>query len=81
MKLTMTVATGKQALEKPDTLERFHLVPYSSTAMPSVPLPPKESNLFKRILKCYEQKQYKNGLKFCKMILSNPKFAEHGTRP
>ncbi|XP_063160633.1 N-alpha-acetyltransferase 16, NatA auxiliary subunit [Candoia aspera] len=46
--------------------------------MPSAPLPPKESNLFKRILKCYEQKQYKNGLKFCKMILSNPKFAEHG---
>ncbi|XP_036310666.1 N-alpha-acetyltransferase 16, NatA auxiliary subunit isoform X4 [Pipistrellus kuhlii] len=46
--------------------------------MPSVPLPPKESNLFKRVLKCYEQKQYKNGLKFCKMILSNPKFAEHG---
>ncbi|XP_064126139.1 N-alpha-acetyltransferase 16, NatA auxiliary subunit isoform X4 [Loxodonta africana] len=30
------------------------------------------------IMKCYEQKQYKNGLKFCKMILSNPKFAEHG---
>ncbi|XP_039733126.1 N-alpha-acetyltransferase 16, NatA auxiliary subunit isoform X3 [Pteropus medius] len=46
--------------------------------MPTVQLPPKESNLFKRILKCYEQKQYKNGLKFCKMILSNPKFAEHG---
>ncbi|XP_042833288.1 N-alpha-acetyltransferase 16, NatA auxiliary subunit isoform X5 [Panthera tigris] len=46
--------------------------------MPNVQLPPKESNLFKRILKCYEQKQYKNGLKFCKMILSNPKFAEHG---
>ncbi|XP_040847277.1 N-alpha-acetyltransferase 16, NatA auxiliary subunit isoform X2 [Ochotona curzoniae] len=46
--------------------------------MPNVHLPPKESNLFKRILKCYEQKQYKNGLKFCKMILSNPKFAEHG---
>ncbi|XP_068924750.1 N-alpha-acetyltransferase 16, NatA auxiliary subunit isoform X5 [Petaurus breviceps papuanus] len=46
--------------------------------MPSVQLPSKESNLFKRILKCYEQKQYKNGLKFCKMILSNPKFAEHG---
>ncbi|XP_069496629.1 N-alpha-acetyltransferase 16, NatA auxiliary subunit isoform X6 [Ambystoma mexicanum] len=46
--------------------------------MPSVPLPPKESNLFKRILKCYEQKQYKNGLKFCKMILSNPRFSEHG---
>ncbi|XP_045695162.1 N-alpha-acetyltransferase 16, NatA auxiliary subunit isoform X3 [Phyllostomus hastatus] len=46
--------------------------------MPNVQLPPKESNLFKRLLKCYEQKQYKNGLKFCKMILSNPKFAEHG---
>ncbi|ESO01348.1 hypothetical protein HELRODRAFT_112750 [Helobdella robusta] len=41
-------------------------------------LPPKENALFKRILKCYEQKQYKNGLKFAKQILSNPKFSEHG---
>ncbi|XP_075234659.1 N-alpha-acetyltransferase 15/16 [Lycorma delicatula] len=47
--------------------------------MPSSnPLPPKENSLFKRILKCYEQKQYKNGLKFAKQILSNPKYAEHG---
>lgn len=45
---------------------------------PSQPLPPKENTLFKRILKCYEQKQYKNGLKFAKQILTNPKFAEHG---
>ncbi|XP_002131267.2 N-alpha-acetyltransferase 15, NatA auxiliary subunit-like [Ciona intestinalis] len=44
----------------------------------SQPLPPKEKTLFNRILKCYEQKQYKNGLKFAKQILSNPKFAEHG---
>lgn len=44
----------------------------------SQPLPPKENALFKRILKSYEQKQYKNGLKFAKQILSNPKFAEHG---
>ena len=28
--------------------------------------------------KYYEQKQYKNGLKACKYILSQPKFAEHG---
>jgi len=42
------------------------------------PLPPRENNWFKRILKCYEQKQYKNGLKFAKQILSNPKFQEHG---
>lgn len=28
--------------------------------------------------KCYEHKQYKNGLKFAKQILSNPKFTEHG---
>ena len=28
--------------------------------------------------KCYEQKQYKNGLKFAKQILGNPKFSEHG---
>ncbi|KAF4525644.1 hypothetical protein B566_EDAN001244 [Ephemera danica] len=47
--------------------------------MPSSnPLPPKENALFKRILKCYEQKQYKNGLKFAKQILSNPKYTEHG---
>ena len=47
--------------------------------MPStITLPPKENALFKRILKCYEQKQYKNGLKFAKQILSNPKYAEHG---
>ncbi|CAH1394311.1 unnamed protein product [Nezara viridula] len=47
--------------------------------MPSSnPLPPKENSLFKRILKCYEHKQYKNGLKFAKQILSNPKFSEHG---
>jgi len=45
---------------------------------PSQPLPPKENALFKRILKCYEQKQYKNGLKFAKQILGNPKFSEHG---
>nr|CAD7605074.1 unnamed protein product [Timema genevievae] len=47
--------------------------------MPSSnPLPPKENALFKRILKCYEQKQYKNGLKFAKQILTNPKYSEHG---
>lgn len=47
--------------------------------MPSTnPLPPKENALFKRILKLYERKQYKNGLKFAKQILSNPKFTEHG---
>uniref|UniRef100_A0A8C1U6L3 N(alpha)-acetyltransferase 15, NatA auxiliary subunit a n=1 Tax=Cyprinus carpio TaxID=7962 RepID=A0A8C1U6L3_CYPCA len=33
---------------------------------------------FEGNLKCYEHKQYRNGLKFCKQILSNPKFAEHG---
>ncbi|XP_060532517.1 N-alpha-acetyltransferase 15, NatA auxiliary subunit [Cylas formicarius] len=47
--------------------------------MPSSnPLPPKENALFKRILKSYEHKQYKNGLKFAKQILSNPKYQEHG---
>lgn len=39
-------------------------------------LPPKEHALFKKILKCYEQKQYKNGLKFAKSILTN--FPNHG---
>ena len=30
------------------------------------------------IQRCYESKQYKNGLKFSRQILSNPKFSEHG---
>ncbi|CAG2113934.1 unnamed protein product [Medioppia subpectinata] len=45
---------------------------------PSQPLPPKENALFKKILKCYEHKQYKNGLKFAKQILTNAKHTEHG---
>lgn len=28
--------------------------------------------------KCYEMKQYKNGLKLAKQILTNPKYTEHG---
>ncbi|KAL7744606.1 hypothetical protein ACLKA6_017117 [Drosophila palustris] len=47
--------------------------------MPSSdPLPQKEAALFRKLLKCYEMKQYKNGLKLAKQILSNPKYAEHG---
>ncbi|EDV46699.1 N-alpha-acetyltransferase 16, NatA auxiliary subunit [Drosophila erecta] len=47
--------------------------------MPSSdPLPPKEGALFRKLLKCYELKQYKNGLKLSKQILSNPKYTEHG---
>ncbi|XP_037937222.1 N-alpha-acetyltransferase 16, NatA auxiliary subunit [Teleopsis dalmanni] len=47
--------------------------------MPSSdPLPPKESALFRKLLKCYEMKQYKNCLKLAKQILSNPKYTEHG---
>ncbi|KAH7731728.1 N-alpha-acetyltransferase 15NatA auxiliary subunit isoform 2 [Aphelenchoides avenae] len=42
------------------------------------PLPPKELALFKKLLKCYEQKQYKVGLRCAKQILTNPTFAEHG---
>ncbi|XP_022648496.1 N-alpha-acetyltransferase 15, NatA auxiliary subunit-like [Varroa jacobsoni] len=45
---------------------------------PNQPLPQKEHAVFKKILRSYEHKQYKNGLKLAKVILSNPKFAEHG---
>jgi len=41
-------------------------------------LPTKESAAFKRLVKCYEEKQFKNGLRFAKQILGNPKTAEHG---
>nr|CAD2177073.1 unnamed protein product [Meloidogyne enterolobii] len=41
-------------------------------------LPSKELALFRKILKCYEQKQYKVGLRCAKQILSNPNFCEHG---
>ncbi|CAA0837230.1 tetratricopeptide repeat (TPR)-containing protein [Striga hermonthica] len=41
-----------------------------------VPLPPKEANLFKLIVKSYETKQYKKGLKAADAILK--KFPDHG---
>lgn len=45
--------------------------------MPSSnPLPPQEANLFKKILKCYEMKQYKKSLQLVKEILK--KFPDHG---
>ncbi|KRY31023.1 N-alpha-acetyltransferase 16, NatA auxiliary subunit, partial [Trichinella spiralis] len=56
----------------------YFVVLNMSPPMSSQPLPPKEHALFKRIVKCYEQKQFRNGLKFAKQILSNPNFAEHG---
>ncbi|XP_071025389.1 phosphatidylinositol 4-kinase type 2-beta-like [Oncorhynchus clarkii lewisi] len=31
-----------------------------------------------KVSRRYEHKQHRNGLKFCKQILSNPKFTEHG---
>uniref|UniRef100_A0A674CFM9 N-alpha-acetyltransferase 15, NatA auxiliary subunit a n=1 Tax=Salmo trutta TaxID=8032 RepID=A0A674CFM9_SALTR len=37
-----------------------------------------DDNTSPLLQRCYEHKQYRNGLKFCKQILSNPKFAEHG---
>uniref|UniRef100_A0A3Q3BN52 N-alpha-acetyltransferase 15, NatA auxiliary subunit n=1 Tax=Kryptolebias marmoratus TaxID=37003 RepID=A0A3Q3BN52_KRYMA len=47
--------------------------------LPSVLLPRCDFlSLFPFFQRCYEHKQYRNGLKFCKQILSNPKFAEHG---
>lgn len=42
------------------------------------PLPPKQAGIFKKILKCYDHKQYKMGLKLAKQILSNPETANHG---
>ncbi|XP_028230962.1 N-terminal acetyltransferase A complex auxiliary subunit NAA15-like [Glycine soja] len=39
-------------------------------------LPPKEANLFKLIVKSYETKQYKKGLKAANTILK--KFPDHG---
>eukprot|EP00123_Amoebidium_parasiticum_P017809 comp23996_c0_seq1/m.42678 comp23996_c0_seq1/g.42678 ORF comp23996_c0_seq1/g.42678 comp23996_c0_seq1/m.42678 type:complete len:829 (-) comp23996_c0_seq1:215-2701(-) len=40
------------------------------------PLPQKEAQIFKNILKLYEMKQYKKGLKQCELILR--KMPEHG---
>ncbi|KAL6568104.1 N-alpha-acetyltransferase 16, NatA auxiliary subunit [Orobanche hederae] len=42
-------------------------------------LPPKEANLFKLIVKSYETKQYKKGLKAADAILK--KFPDHGVSP
>jgi len=46
--------------------------------MGSQSLPPKEAAAFKRLMKCYEDKQYKNGLRFTKQILGNSKTSDHG---
>lgn len=43
----------------------------------SQPLASKDASLFRQVLKCYEQKQYKKGLKTCEQILrKNPKHGE-----
>ncbi|CAO4368453.1 unnamed protein product [Caenorhabditis nigoni] len=54
------------------------MVPTPAGQSSSQPLPVKELGYFKKIVKSYEQKQYKTGLKFAKQILSTPQFAEHG---
>jgi len=41
-------------------------------------LPAKEKQHFHKLVKCYEQKQFKQGLKYAKQILSNPKCSDHG---
>ncbi|KAF1744275.1 hypothetical protein MXB_399 [Myxobolus squamalis] len=41
------------------------------------PLPSKETKTFKKAIKCYDQKNYKNGIKYCKQILSNEKCYNH----
>eukprot|EP00092_Neocalanus_flemingeri_P004109 GFUD01004421.1.p1 GENE.GFUD01004421.1~~GFUD01004421.1.p1 ORF type:complete len:752 (-),score=167.38 GFUD01004421.1:178-2433(-) len=46
--------------------------------MGSQSLPQKEAAAFKRLMKCHEDKQYKNGLRFAKQILGNSKTADHG---
>lgn len=41
-------------------------------------LPQREKQQFHKLVKCYEQKQFKQGLRYAKQILTNPKCAEHG---
>merc|ERR1712130_638085 len=41
-------------------------------------LPQKEKQQFHKLVKCYEQKQFKQGLRYAKSILTNPKCSEHG---
>ncbi|KAH0608172.1 uncharacterized protein H6S33_002224 [Morchella sextelata] len=45
--------------------------------MPQAPLAPKDASLFRQVLKCYETKQYKKGLKAAEQILKrNPHHGE-----
>lgn len=46
--------------------------------MSRVELPQRENNLFQKLMKCYEQKQFKLGLRHAKSILGNPKCVDHG---
>ena len=38
-----------------------------SVEMSRIDLPQKENNLFQKLMKCYEQKQFKNGLRHAKV--------------
>ncbi|CAD5224963.1 unnamed protein product [Bursaphelenchus okinawaensis] len=48
------------------------------SAKSSQQLPPKEMALFRKLVRSYEQKQYKQALRCSKQILANPQFADHG---
>ena len=37
----------------------------------------KDVNTFKKLAKCYENKQFRNGLRFAKLILANSKCVNH----
>ncbi|VDO06548.1 unnamed protein product [Brugia timori] len=59
-----------------DSVRLIRMAPPGQSS--SQPLPSKELTLFRKVVKHYEHKQYKNGLRCAKMILSNPQFSEHG---
>lgn len=40
-------------------------------------LPAKEAKVFRKAMKCYDQKNYKNGIRLCGTILADQKFAKH----
>ena len=54
----------KQNYMKTDLNSKFRKL---TVQMSRIDLPQKENNLFQKLMKCYEQKQFKNGLRHAKV--------------
>jgi predicted naringenin-chalcone synthase len=63
----MAASSQQMARMVADQLARSKMVDDRNANIPQ--LPAREATAFKRLMKCYEERQFKQGLKFAKQIL------------